>query len=138
MQEIHARRPCNSVGSTAPRVKSLMPARPPWRRTRANSRAEADLSGKVQKAHSQRTASKDASGKMQVLGVTGFEAHERSESFGSGEFVRLRNVLLAVVETDDMAGENFCQKQNAGALSPGNIALFFAESFSCHVICLDY
>src|SRR5258708_2500015 len=59
--------------------------------------------------------------KMQVLGVAGFEAHERSESFGSGEFVRLCNVLLAVIETDDLASETVCQKESARALAAGNI-----------------
>jgi hypothetical protein len=56
---------------------------------------------------------------MQVLGVTGF--------------VRLRNVLLAVVETDDMAGETFCQKQSAGALSAGNIEDLAFASAACPV-----
>jgi len=40
---------------------SLKPTRPPGFSTRANSWAEARLSGNVQKAHSQMTASTEAS-----------------------------------------------------------------------------
>src|SRR5260370_3173975 len=58
MHAIPATRRSNSAGSVLSRVGSLMPTCPPRRSTRKNSLADATLSGKVQKAHSQITASK--------------------------------------------------------------------------------
>src|SRR5713101_940388 len=58
MHASHASSPSNSAGTVLSRVRSLMPTCPPRRSTRKNSLADATLSGKVQKAHSQITASK--------------------------------------------------------------------------------
>ena len=50
------------LGQYGPRVKSLKPMPPSLRSILANSRAAAVLSGNVQNAHSQITASKETSG----------------------------------------------------------------------------
>src|SRR5258708_11100385 len=57
MQAIQARSPCSSAGTSPERVRSARPMLPPGRSTRANALAAALLFGKVQKAHSQMTAS---------------------------------------------------------------------------------